>query len=222
MQAGHPFSRLLLRLERSSVLSDADRRQIANLPFKIINCPARSDIVSRGYAPSGSNLVLDGLLFSYKTVSGAGRQITSFFIPGDIAGLATLYLPIADHSIASVGPAVLAFVPHAALQQTIETSAVLAQALWRETLMQGAIFHEQIANVGRRDAFARLAHIVCELALRLRAKRPTRDCSFAMPCTQRQIADACGISAVHANRVIQELRRLGLLDWDSGRLKFTT
>ncbi|XIA62220.1 Crp/Fnr family transcriptional regulator [Bradyrhizobium sp. TZ2] len=163
--------------------------------------------------------MLDGFLYSHKPVAGSRRQITSFFVPGDIVDLPTLFLPKVDHTITTLGPAVLAFVPHGALKEMLDASSALAQAFWRETLMQAAIFQEWVVNLGRRDAFARLAHIVCELTVRLQSVGLARDLSFSMPWTQMDVADACGISNVHANRVIQKLRHLELVDWDSRRLK---
>jgi CRP-like cAMP-binding protein len=218
MEAGHPYSRLLHRLERYNALSAEDRQRIADLPLKLVNYPPGRDVVSYGYSTSQCTLVLDGFLYSHKTTAASRRQITSFFVSGDIADIATLYLPATD-SITTLGPAVLAFVPHAALMDAIDKSTALAQAFWRETLVQAAIFQEWVVNLGRRDALARIAHIVCELAVRLQASGLARDLSFAMPWTQMDVADACGISNVHANRVIQELRQLGLVEWDSRRLK---
>jgi CRP-like cAMP-binding protein len=219
MDTGRPYSRLLFRLERLNTLSAEDRQRIVDLPLKLVNYPADREIVSYGYSASRCTLVLDGFLYSHKPVAGSRRQITSFFVPGDVVDLSTLYLPKADHTIATLGPAVLAFIPHAALKDALDESSTLAQAFWRETLMQAAIFQEWVVNLGRRDAFARLAHIVCELTVRLRSVGLARDLSFSMPWTQMDVADACGISNVHANRVIQELRHLELVEWDSRRLK---
>src|SRR5215204_506335 len=219
MDTGRPYSRLLFRLERLNTLSAADRQRIVDLPLKLVNYPADREIVSYGYSTSQCTLVLDGFLYSHKPVAGSRRQITSFFVPGDIVDLPTLFLPNVDHTIATLGPAVLAFVPHAALKEVLDESSTLAQAFWRETLMQAAIFQEWVVNLGRRDAFARLAHIVCELTVRLQSVGLARDLSFSMPWTQMDVADACGISSVHANRVIQELRHLELVEWDSRRLK---
>lgn len=219
METGRPYSRLLFRLERFNTLSAVDRQRIVDLSLKLVNYPADREIVSYGYSTSRCTLVLDGFLYSHKPVAGSRRQITSFFVPGDVVDLPTLYLPKVDHTITTLGPAVLAFMPHAALKEVLDKSSALAQAFWRETLMQAAILHEWIVNLGRRDAFARLAHIVCELTVRLQSVGLARDLSFSMPWTQMDVADACGISNVHANRVIQELRHLELLEWGSRRLK---
>jgi CRP-like cAMP-binding protein len=107
---------------------------------------------------------------------------------------------------------VLALVPHSVLKEAIDKSTSLSQAFWRETLIQAAIFQEWVVNLGRRDAFARLAHILCELTVRLQASGLARDLSFAVPWTQLDVAAACGISNVHANRVIHEFRHLGILE----------
>src|SRR3954470_5130384 len=219
MDTGRPYSRLLSRVERLNTLSPADCRRIAELPLKVVNYSADREIVSYGYSTSRCTLVLDGFLYSHKPVAGSRRQITSFFVPGDVVDLQTLYLPRIDHTITTLGPAVLAFVPHAALKQVLDESSALAQAFWRETLVQAAIFQEWIVNLGRRDASARLAHILCELITRLQVVGLARDLSFSMPWTQTDVADACGISSVHANRVIQEFRHLGLIEWKSRRLK---
>jgi CRP-like cAMP-binding protein len=219
MDTGRPYSRLLFRLERLNRLSAIDRQRIIDLPLQLANYPAEWEIVSYGSSTSRCTLVLDGFLYSHKPVAGSRRQITSFFVPGDVVDLPTLYLPKVDHTVATLGPAVLAFVPHAALKRVLDESSALAQAFWRETLMQAAIFQEWVVNLGRRDAFARLAHIVCELTVRLQSVGLARDFSFSMPWTQMDVADACGISNVHANRVIQELRHLELVEWNSRRLK---
>jgi CRP-like cAMP-binding protein len=219
METGRPYSRLLFRLERVKPLSAADKQRIVDLPLKLVNYPGDREIVSYGHPASRCTLVLDGFLYSHKLVAGSRRQITSFYVPGDFVDLTTLYLPQVDHTVTTLGPAVLAFVSHEAIKEMLDESSTLAQAFWRETLMQTAIFEEWVANVGRRNAFARLAHIVCELTVRLRSVCLARDLSFSMPWTQIDVADACGISSVHANRVIQELRHLELVEWDSRRLK---
>ncbi|HYW63028.1 MAG TPA: Crp/Fnr family transcriptional regulator, partial [Bradyrhizobium sp.] len=173
----------MARFERLSALPPDDKLRITTLPLKLINLPADSDIVSHGESSSRCSLLLDGFLYSQKIV-GSRRQITSFHVPGDMADLATLYLPRADHTISTLGPAVLAFVPHAALWEVLDQSPRLAQAFWRETLVQACIFQEWVVNLGRRDASARLAHILCELTARLQAVGLARDLSFSIPWTQ--------------------------------------
>jgi CRP-like cAMP-binding protein len=219
MELGRPYSKLLSRLERFGPLMPDDRQLITSLPLKVVNVPAGFEIVSCGETASKCSLLLDGFLYSHKVVTGPRRQITSFYVPGELADLMTLYLPRADHSLTTLGSAVLAFVPHEALREVLDQSSTLAQALLRESLIQAGIFQQWLVNLGTRDASGRLAHIICELTVRLQAVGQARDFSFSMPWTQTDVADACGISSVHANRVIQDFRRGGLVEWESRRVK---
>jgi CRP-like cAMP-binding protein len=219
MEIGRPYSRLLYRLERSNVLSPQDRHRVAQLPLAVSNFAADQEVARCGDVPTRCTLVLGGFLYSHKLATGSRRQITSFLVPGDIADLHTLHLSSLDHSLSALGPAVVAFLPHAALRDVLDTSPQLAQAFWRETSIEAAISREWVTNLGQREAIARVAHTVCELAVRLQAVDLARNLCFSILWTQVDLADACGISSVHANRVVQELRRLGLVDWDSKQVK---
>jgi CRP-like cAMP-binding protein len=219
MEIGRPYSRLLCRLDQLNALSQHDRLRVAELPLTVCNCDANQRIARRGDKSSRCTLVLGGFLCSHKQVAGSRRQITSFFVPGDIADLQTLHLPSLDQDISALGPAVVAFLPHAAFAKMIGSSPRLTQAFWREALIQAAIYREWVVNLGRRDAIARVAHVLCELTLRLQTVGLARDRRFSMHWTQMDLADSCGISNVHANRIVQELRRLGLFDWDSRQIR---
>jgi CRP-like cAMP-binding protein len=219
MEIGRPYSRLLYRLERSNDLSPQDRQRVAQLPLTVANLAADQEVARYGEAPSRCTLVLGGFLYNHKLASGSRRQITSFLVPGDIADLHTLHLLSLDHSLSALGPAVVAFLPHAALKDVLNTSPQLARAFWRETSIEAAISREWVTNLGQREAIARVAHIVCELAVRLQAVDLARNLCFSILWTQVDLADACGISSVHANRIVQELRRLGLVEWDSKQVK---
>jgi CRP-like cAMP-binding protein len=157
-------------------------------------------------------------LYSHKLANGSRRQISSFVVPGDFADLHTLHLSNLDYGLSALGPAVVAFLPHAAFRDMIEKSPQLAQIFWRETFIEISILREWVTNLGQREAIAKVAHVVCELAVRLQAVDLVRNLSFSIPWTQAHLADACGISYVHANRVVQELRRMGLVEWDSKQI----
>jgi CRP-like cAMP-binding protein len=219
MEVGRPYSRLLCRLERYGALGSEDRQRISELPLSVTNVPANQEITHQGDRPCGCVLVLGGYLYTHKIATGARRQITSFVIPGDLADLQALYLHSVDYNLSALGPASVAFLPHDALRDTLDRSPQLARAFWRETFIENSIFREWITNLGRRDAIARVAHVVCELAARLQAVDLARNLCFSIPLTQAELADACGISSVHANRVVQELRRLGLVEWDSKQVR---
>ncbi|MFL6820262.1 MAG: Crp/Fnr family transcriptional regulator [Bradyrhizobium sp.] len=219
MEIGRPYSRLLHRLEKLNTLSAHDRQLVAELPLTVANFSGNEEVARYGETPSRCTLVLGGFLFGHKRANGSRRQITSFFVPGDVADLHTLHLAPVDHSLSTLGPAVVAFMPHAAFRDMLTKSPQLAEAFWRDTFIRLAISREWVTNLGRRDAIARVAHVICELAVRLRAVDLAQDLCFSIPWTQTDLADACGISNVHANRVVQELRRLGLVEWDSRKVR---
>lgn len=219
MEIGRPYSRLVNRLEKLSPLSTQDRQLIAELPLTVANFSGNEDVARQGDTPSRCTLVLGGFLYGHKRVTGSRRQITSFFVPGDIADLHTLHLAPLDHSLSTLGPAVVAFMPHGAFRGILDRSPQLSRAFWIDTFVRLAILREWVANLGRRDAIARVAHVVCELAFRLQRVDLAHNFCFSIPWTQTDLADACGISSVHANRVVQELRRLGLVEWDSKKVK---
>jgi CRP-like cAMP-binding protein len=219
MEIGRPYSRLLRRMERLGALEPHDRQRICELPLVVTNVAANQEITHRGDKPSRCALVLGGFLYTYRITSGARRQITSFVIPGDFADLQAAYLQSVDYNLSALGPAVVAFLPNTALKDMLDRSPQLAQAFWRESFIEAAIYREWITNIGRRESLARVAHLICELAARLRTVDLARNLRFAIPMTQAELADACGISSVHANRVVQELRRQGLVEWDSRQVR---
>jgi CRP-like cAMP-binding protein len=215
MEAGRPYTRLLRRLDSVVCLSESDRRGIAQIPMTVKNFANGQDLVRDGDISTQCILVLDGYLFRHKLANGSQRQIMSFHVPGDIPDLQTLHLPKLDHTVTALGAAVVAFIPHASFKELLQASPQLTHVFWRESLVDAAIFREWVINLGQRDAIGRVAHIICELVMRLQAVGLAQNMSFTIPWTQSDVADAAGISTVHANRVIQELRRLELLEWDS-------
>lgn len=219
MEIGRPYSRLLQRLERFNSLSSEERQYVAELPLAVVNFSANQEVAHQGDTRSRCTLLLNGFLCGHKAVDHSRRQITSLIVPGDIADLNTLHLTATDHSISALGPAVVAFLPHAAFMHMLDRSPHLARAFWREAFVEAAILREWVVNLGRREALARVAHVLCELVVRLQAVDLARNFCFSMPWTQMDLADVCGISGVHANRVIQELRRLGLVEWDCKQVK---
>jgi CRP-like cAMP-binding protein len=135
-------------------------------------------------------------------------------VPGDIPDLQTLHLNVMDHDLTSVGRAVVAFIPHDWFNRTLDRAPSLAHVFWREILIDAAVYREWIANIGARDAIARIAHLICEIEARLAAVGLVSDNAFSVPFTQRDLADACGLSNVHVNRTLQELRTRGLIGWE--------
>jgi CRP-like cAMP-binding protein len=219
MQSGHPQSRLVRRLKAAVELSDADARLIARLPMKVRNFHADCEIAGEGETSNECILLVDGFLCSQKRTGDGQRQLLSFYVPGDIPDLHALYLPTSDHSLATVEAAVIASIPHSALREAFAESSNLNAIFMREVMVDASIHREWLLNIGTREALARVAHLLCELAARLTAVGLARNLTFTFPATQSDIADACGMSTVHANRVIQELRARGLIQWRDKMIK---
>jgi CRP-like cAMP-binding protein len=216
--AGADLGLLIRKLETIITVSDAEHQALERLPVTRRQLPARQDIVRYGDHPSQCCLLLDGWAFRYKLLDEGKRQILSMHIPGDIPDLQSLHLPVMDHNLSSLTPCTVAFIPHDALLELTRNFPGLTAALWRDTLVDAAIFREWMTNIGRRSTLGRITHLFCELYLKLHAMGLAENHACEMPLTQSDIADAIGVSNVHVNRVLQELRGQGLLTLQGQRL----
>ena len=151
-------------------------------------------------------------------MSNGSRQIISLHIPGEFVDLQNLLLATADHSVQSAGRSEVALIPKHALLGLMAAHRDVARAVWIDTLIDSSVFREWVVNVGRRDAMTRIAHLICELMFRLERAGLCVDQGCDFPFTQEQIADATGLTAVHTNRKLQELRRMGVLTLATNRL----
>ena len=203
---------ILRKLRISTPLDDEDARAIESLPISVKSVPAHTAIVREGNRPGQSCLLIDGFVCRSKTTDAGKRQILSIHIVGDIPDLQSLHLHVMDHDLSTLSMCTIGLIPHNALRAVTRARPLVAEALWRDTLIDAAVFREWIVNVGRRPALARLAHMLAETGDRLQAMGlATRD-RFELPMTQGDIGDALGLTAVHVNRVAQELRQMGLLE----------
>jgi CRP-like cAMP-binding protein len=217
--ANSEFNALLVaRLESIFTFSEEEKSALLNLPMQVTDIQARQDIVREGDRPSRCCLLLEGLACTYKVTGRGKRQIMAFYIPGDVPDLQSLHLRVLDNSLGTVGACKVGFIQHDVLHEVCRRYPRITAAFWRETLIDGAIFREWIMNVGRREAVSRIAHLFCEQVVRFRAigLAPNYNCDF--PITQNELADAVGISPVHVNRTLQELRAAELIRWNSGEL----
>jgi CRP-like cAMP-binding protein len=215
--AESPLNRLIRRLEVDTApFSDAEKESILCLPLSIKELRADQDIVREGDRPNQCCVVIEGFQCRYKMLADGERQIMSFHVPGDVPDLQSVFLSTIDHSLGTLTPNRVAFIPHEPLRDLIRQQPGIAERLWRETLIDASVFREWIANVGSRDAYTRIAHIICELFVRLRAVGLANGMKFDFPITQTEIADATGLSTVHVNRSIQQLRADGLITLERG------
>jgi CRP-like cAMP-binding protein len=211
----HP---LIRKLETVFPLSDEERKAILALPIDQRVIEAHQDIVREGDRPSRSFVIADGVACAFKMTGEGKRQILAFHITGDMPDLQSLHLQTLDISIGTITACKVGFIQHEDLQRLCERQARVAAALWRETLIYAAMFREWITNIGRRQALGRAAHFMCEYIVRARAMGLVEDYSCELPITQEELSDAMGLSIVHVNRVLQELRKLGLINLESRHL----
>jgi CRP-like cAMP-binding protein len=209
---------LLERLRTSSAISEDDVREILALPITVKQYPAERTVVSDGQRSTDCCLIADGFCVRSKTIADGKRQILSIHIPGEIPDLMSLFLHVMDHDLSTLTPCTIGLISHETLQKLHRRRPNVAEIFWRDTLIDAAMFREWIVNVGQRPAPARLAHVMAELRERLKVIGRADGNSFEMPLTQEQVGDALGITAVHANRVIRQLREDGIVDLHRGRV----
>jgi len=227
MSTEYPLFLMLNRLERLSSLDDADRAAILALPHSLHTVEPHAHIVREGQPTESSCLLRSGFMCRHKIVADGSRQIVSVHMTGDMVNMQNSLLGTADHSVQALTQSAIALIPGRAIVALAAARPAVAIAMWLDTLIDGAIFREWITNVGRRDARARTAHILCEFAVRQeRAGLGTRS-SYDLPMTQEQLGDALGITPVHVNRTLRALEESGLIsrdrrsvtisDWDALR-----
>jgi CRP-like cAMP-binding protein len=215
----HPkYNPMIRKLESVFTLTDDERQALENLPMQTAAIKADQDIVREGDAPSRSCLLLSGFACTYKMTVQGKRQIVSFDLPGDIPDLQSLHLKVLDNSLSTISPCSVGFITHDDLHDLCTRYPRIAAAFWRETLIDAAIFREWVLNVGRREAYTRIAHVLCELLTRLRAVDLVEDHACTLPITQGEFADAIGVTPVHVNRVLQAMRADGLIEQKGDRL----
>jgi CRP-like cAMP-binding protein len=202
---------MIRKLESIASLSDEEKQALQNLPLQITVLKPDQDIVRIGDRPSQSCLLLEGFTCVYKMTAEGKRQIMALHVPGDIPDLQSLHLKVMDNSVATMTLCTVGFIQHEDLRRVCDRYPRITAALWRETLVDASIFREWLLNVGRREAYNRMAHLLCELLVRLKAVGLVEAHTFDLPITQVELADVIGTSNVHVNRVLQELRADGLI-----------
>jgi CRP-like cAMP-binding protein len=209
---------LISRLECLFRLTDEEVSALAALPSRLVALGADELLHRAGDRPSGSFVVLSGLFSSSRLIEDGKRQIMSFYVPGDMPDLRTLHLGVMDCDVHAIGPCKIAVIEHDDLRALCDAYPRVAAALWRSTLVVASIYREWIVNIGHRSALARLAHLFCELVARLESVGLAKGGTCDLPLTQAHLGAATGLSAVHLNRTLQELRKRGLVVFGGGRL----
>jgi CRP-like cAMP-binding protein len=203
-------SALLMKLSQCRELGAEDLALLAQATAHRRELAAKEDILRQGDSPSEVHLVVEGFACRYKLMAGGKRAIIAYLLPGDICDLHADLLGRMDHSIGTLQPTIVADISRGQVEALMRGPAI-AHALRWSALVDQAILREWLANMGRRPADRQMAHLFCELRVRLAAVGAGATDGFRLPMTQEELADTLGITTVHVNRVLQQLRDAGLI-----------
>lgn len=219
MIESHPLGPLVRRWSKLASLTPDDCSGLLELPHTVRSFSKETYLVREGQQANDCMLLLSGFAYRQKLLRNGSRQIISIHIPTEFVDLQNSILGVADHSVQSLSGCDVAIIPRRALLELQESRSGIRMAMWIETLIDSSIFREWVVNVGRRDSRARIAHLLCELAIRLKKIGDGREWTFEFPLTQEQLADATGLTPVHTNRTLQALRKEGLIQLNARSLK---
>jgi CRP-like cAMP-binding protein len=203
---------MLRKLRLWATLSEADEAALLALPHTIVTLAKQRALITEGDTATHCWVILSGYCARYKIVGNGGRQILSIHMKGDLVDLQNALLGVADHGVQALTECQMAKIPIEAIKVLTRYRPTINDALWYDTLVDGSIHREWVANVGRRDGHQRVAHLLCEFALKLEAVSLGEQLDYELPMTQIQIADATGMTAVHVNRVLKDLEMEGLIE----------
>jgi CRP-like cAMP-binding protein len=207
---------LVKKLKTIGQLKPEHEAALRQLPVQRQTLERGQDAVMEGLVMSHCCIVLSGMLFRHKTMHDGSRQILSFHPAGDIPDLQSLHLQRVDYTLSASTPTTIGLIQHSAIHALLDDHYPLTGLLWRDTLIDASKFLTWMLYVGQASAEAKMAHLFCEMFVRTRAVGLADGTSFRLPVTQTDIADALGISVVHANRTLQQLRSESLLRFDNG------
>lgn len=210
--ASDTLAPLLKKLRLWAHFDPVEEQALLGLRHDPVSVGSHHKLVREGDVVSQCYLLLTGFCIRHKIVGDGGRQILSIHMAGDLVDLTNAFLGVADHGVDTLTSCELARIPLDVLRQLMNAQPKIKDALWYDTMVDGSIHREWIANVGRRDGRTRLAHLLCEFALKLEAVYPGDRLVFELPMTQEQLADATGLTPVHVNRMLMSLAKDGLIE----------
>lgn len=208
----------LLKLRARDEIGPEEEQAIRDAVADIRDYPADKTVIEANRPLTVSTLLLEGLMARYKDLSEGQRQITELHIPGDFVDLHSFTLKHLDHAILTLTRCKVAIVPHANLERITERFPHLTRVLWFTTNLDACIAREGEVSLGRRTAIQRTAHLFCELRIRLSIVGLTDGNSYPLDVTQIELAECLGLTAVHVNRVLKELRERGIMEFRGGRV----
>lgn len=202
------------KLESFHALSQEDKDLLDRYSRPVREIEAKRDIIREGDSPQNVFLILSGFACRYKLIEGGKRQIMAYLVPGDFCDFQVFILKAMDHSIGTLSGCHVVELPRQAVLDLTERPAI-ARAFWWASLVDSATLREWLVNIGSRDAETRIAHLLCELLMRLEVVGLVKDNTYTLPITQTDLADTMGMTNVHANRMLTNLREQGLIEIDA-------
>jgi CRP-like cAMP-binding protein len=209
---------LIAKLREHSRLSTEDMAEIRSFSHTLRELAPNEDFIRQGDDPDVSAVVLSGWLARYHLLPSGARQYLSFHMPGDWPDAQALFLDRMDHAVCAIGPATVACIPHKQIIRAFGRRPSVGFAIWRETLIDAAIFREAITNNSARTKTARMAHLFCELFYRARASGLAEEDALALPISLSQLGEALGMAIATVNRTLVQLRASRAVDFRSGAL----
>jgi len=209
---------LTRKLRCGALLTEEDAALLDRLASPVLTADAHQDIQVEGEPARSLCVILSGWACRYKQLDDGRRQIIGLLLPGDLGAPFGVLPRIMDHSIGALTPLRFARLCPNEIRAVSAEQPRIEAALWWDLLVQGAIQQELAVSLGRRQANERLAHFLCEMQVRLDRVGLADGASFELPLTQVQIADALGLTPVHVNRTLRDLRAADLIAWRRGQV----
>lgn len=206
------------KIRAFAALDDDDVRVLEAACMNVHSYLARHDLIREGDKPGPVFVILEGWGCRYKLLPEGGRQITAFLMPGDFCDMHVAVLDEMDHNIATLTAARVAMIQRPEMEHLIASRPSLTHAFWRTQLVDESVLRAWIVSMGRRNAVERVAHLLCELYVRAANIGLILDGSFELPLTQVVLADALGLTPVHVNRVLRNLREEKAVTLKRGKL----
>ncbi len=217
----HPLQSLLQKFDSHVALNDEDCSALLSLAHRTREIPAGNYIVREFERPDGCQVLLEGFVIRAKLSVVGTRQIIAVQIPGDALDLQHLYLDVADHNVIALTKVTVAEVGRNELKALLEGRINLMRAFVVENAVEASIAREWLLNIGRRSGIERIAHLICEVAIRLERQQVADMYGYVLPMTQEQLGDATGMTAVHVNRMLKNLQLEGLIARDRNKITIT-
>jgi CRP-like cAMP-binding protein len=206
------------KLERWEHLSKLDQATLETISGRVESVERHQQLIREGDDPRIVFLLLEGWAIRYKVLPNGKRQIVAILLPGDLCDIHVFILDHMDHGIAMLTEGNIVRIAKDAMLAVIDENPAIARALWWTTLVDEAVLREWLVNVGGRDAYARVAHLICELHVRMGNVGLVTDGEMRLPLTQTDMGEALGLTPVHVNRMLRQLRLNGLITFKSFRL----